>query len=116
MLSVLCRLPRSESLIASFISIITSESVSVGDCVRAVEAVATKQGATTNLVYLMIATVSKKPNSSEEVMKALERFTAEDGWDGCDKEVWSLFMHFVRLTKRKSARLLFGLSSALVRV
>ena len=63
----------------------------------------------------MIATVSKKPNSSEEVMKALERFTAEGGWDGCDKEVWSLFMQFVRLTKRKSARLLFGLSSALVR-
>ena len=116
MLSVLCRLPRSESLIASFISIITSESVSFGDCVRAVEAVATKQGATTNLVYLMIATVSKKPNSSEEVMKALERFTAEGGWDGCDKEVWSLFMQFVRLTKRKSARLLFGLSSALVGV
>ena len=111
---MLCRLPRSESLIASFIRIITSESVSVGDCVKAVAEVATKQRATTNLVYLMIAIVSKKPNSAEEVMRALERFTAEGGWDGCDREVWNLFMQFVRLTKRKCARLLFGLSGELV--
>ena len=110
MLSVLCRLPPSKSLMASFMFVISSDSVSVTDCAAAVEQVAKEQRATLDLVYLMTAIVSRKPNSVEEVMKALEGFTAHGGWDACEKGVWDLLMQFVRITGKRCARLLFYLS------
>lgn len=76
--------------------IITSDSVSVADCAAAVEQVAKEQRASLDLVYLMSAIVSKKPNSAEEVMRALEGFTAHGGWEGCEKGVWDLLMQFVQ--------------------
>ena len=71
----------------SFMFIITSDSVSVADCAAAVEQVAKEQRASLDLVYLMSAIVSKKPNSAEEVMRAqeqlkrvFEQFPESKGW------------------------------------